>query len=436
MSPDLLHDNGIGSEKRDEIQDRFVNLKDGQEISVKRASERDDTREEKHDNLNFRNSHLSKEHAKFRLLNGRLWVRDNGSTFGTIVNGSRIVPHKWFPLDEGDIIGFIIAIPSMAITKVVRRFENQDKILLSEFGDPSIGFSVQFEVLENKVHFFPAPAAAEGVDDVQETPFIVERESSEPEVTNAFEDKYSCQNMFSDEEVSREVESVATLHKDSENEDFDDQSTINSTTDALLALLKVGELLRDAPPLDTSEASIGDNDSQRSWKPYDRNYSRGFSDYGLVSDTISDSEETPESDQEEASDSENLSMVSSYREEECDISRPCLMTIDTHETTCLSLPEYKPSDCDQIYGSKFEQNLQHVNRKRCYDDLLVSDSIADADIDTNNEPETKKRKRFAAPSFSGACRSLLKEATRGAFYVAATILAMGVYGSSLQEKQQ
>ncbi|CCE82457.1 Piso0_002184 [Millerozyma farinosa CBS 7064] len=436
MSPDLLHDNGIRSEKRDEIKDRFVILKDGQEISVKRASERDDTREESYDNLNFRNSHLSKEHAKFRLLNGRLWVRDNGSTFGTIINGSRIVPHKWFPLNEGDIIGFIIAIPSMAITKVVRRFENQDKILLSEFGEPSIGFSLQFELSENKIHFFPAPDATESVDDVQETPFIVERESSEPEVTNTFEEKYSCQDMFSDEEISRDVESVATLHRDSENEDFDDQSTINSTTDALLALSKVGELLRDAPPLDTSETNVGNTDSQRSWKSYDRNYSKGFSDYGSVSDTISDSEETPESEQGEVSDSENLSMVSSHREDDSDICRPCLMTIDTHETSSSSLPEYKPSDYDQICGSKFEQNLQHVNRKRCYDDLLVSDAIADADIDTSHEPETKKRKSLSAPSFSEACRSLLKEATRGAFYVAATILAMGVYGSSLQEKQQ
>lgn len=436
MSPDLLHDNGVRPEKKDEIKDRFVNLKDGQEISVKRASERDDTREETYDNLNFRNSHLSKEHAKFRLLNGRLWVRDNGSTFGTIINRSRIVPHKWFPLDEGDIIGFIIAIPSMAITKVVRRFENQEKILLSEFGEPSIGFSLQFEVLENKVHFFPAPTAAESVDDVQETPFTVDRESSEPEVSHAFDDNYSSQNAFSDEETSEEAESVITLKKGFGNEDFDDQSTISSTTDALLALLKVGELLRDAPPLDTFESNIDDTVSQKAWKPYHRNHSTGFSDYGPISDTISDSEDTPESEQEQSSDSENSSLVSSQRDEECIISRPCLMTIDTHETTRLSLPEYKPSDCDQIYCSKFEQKLQHVNRKRCYDELLVSDSIGDAGTDTSHEPETKKRKRLSAHSFSGACFSILKEATRGAFYIAATILAMGVYGGSLQKKQQ
>lgn len=39
-------------------------------------------------------------------MNGTVYIRDDGSTYGTGVNGKKIIPGKWMPLKRGDVIVF------------------------------------------------------------------------------------------------------------------------------------------------------------------------------------------------------------------------------------------------------------------------------------------------------------------------------------------
>lgn len=49
---------------------------------------------------------VSRNQCTFLFQNGMAYVRDNKSTYGTAVNGQRIVPEKWYPLQPGASISF------------------------------------------------------------------------------------------------------------------------------------------------------------------------------------------------------------------------------------------------------------------------------------------------------------------------------------------
>lgn len=47
---------------------------------------------------------ISRHHCDLQLRSGILYIRDNGSTNGTKVNGIRISPGVWMPLQHGDTL--------------------------------------------------------------------------------------------------------------------------------------------------------------------------------------------------------------------------------------------------------------------------------------------------------------------------------------------
>ncbi|HTQ06981.1 MAG TPA: FHA domain-containing protein [Polyangiaceae bacterium] len=49
---------------------------------------------------------VSGVHATLKLENGQLWVRDENSNNGTLVNGARIAPGVWSPVPQGSIVRF------------------------------------------------------------------------------------------------------------------------------------------------------------------------------------------------------------------------------------------------------------------------------------------------------------------------------------------
>lgn len=49
---------------------------------------------------------VSENHAAFHRQGTQAWVTDLGSTNGTFVNQSRIVPQQWVELKEGDAVSF------------------------------------------------------------------------------------------------------------------------------------------------------------------------------------------------------------------------------------------------------------------------------------------------------------------------------------------
>ena len=49
---------------------------------------------------------VSGNHAAFHRQRDQAWVTDLGSTSGTFVNQSLIVPQQWVSLKDGDIVSF------------------------------------------------------------------------------------------------------------------------------------------------------------------------------------------------------------------------------------------------------------------------------------------------------------------------------------------
>jgi pSer/pThr/pTyr-binding forkhead associated (FHA) protein len=49
---------------------------------------------------------VSAVHATLKLDGGQLWVRDENSNNGTLVNGNRVAPGVWSPVPQGSIVRF------------------------------------------------------------------------------------------------------------------------------------------------------------------------------------------------------------------------------------------------------------------------------------------------------------------------------------------
>ena len=56
--------------------------------------------------VQIESSYLSRDHAVLEGTADGCRVRDEGSTNGTFLNGDRLMPHQWYPLQEGDELRF------------------------------------------------------------------------------------------------------------------------------------------------------------------------------------------------------------------------------------------------------------------------------------------------------------------------------------------
>ena len=80
-----------------------IEFTDGTELSVGRSGGR---------RLMFNTDKLSRDHGKYRVIDGVLNVMDHGSLNGTLVNGAKIATlHQWVPLKHGDTVemGSVVA---------------------------------------------------------------------------------------------------------------------------------------------------------------------------------------------------------------------------------------------------------------------------------------------------------------------------------------
>jgi hypothetical protein len=136
--------------------ERIVTVPKDHQVMIRRASLKDLSRIANVNNLYFKDSHLSKLHASIKLENGKLYLMDCHSTFGTILNFDYLLPGQWHEIKNGDLIGFIISRPSASIYEVVDSWtEPSNKIPLSHFQNPSIGLQFKVSVIDNIIKFLP-----------------------------------------------------------------------------------------------------------------------------------------------------------------------------------------------------------------------------------------------------------------------------------------
>lgn len=61
---------------------------------------------EKYNDIIIENKYISRNHAEFRYVNNRWFVKDNNSTEGTTVNGEKLIPEKYYLLYKDDVLEF------------------------------------------------------------------------------------------------------------------------------------------------------------------------------------------------------------------------------------------------------------------------------------------------------------------------------------------
>lgn len=222
---------------------RKVSLCVGERVVVGRASKTNAERHPEFDNLLFHNAHLSKVHAEIEYKPG-FYIKDLGSSFGTVVNGLVLAPEEPLKLKDGDVIGLIMLKPSKKIAKVFDKFTSEKLIPLNEFGSPQLDIKKRVFIKGNTIEFYDVEgsidkvsvdetdSALELVEQVQELIQLSESEVSESEVsesdfssgdeishTQIIFDSFSDDDASTPSEEETEPESRKRSRSDMENQD-------------------------------------------------------------------------------------------------------------------------------------------------------------------------------------------------------------------------
>ncbi|EGV62347.1 hypothetical protein CANTEDRAFT_115811, partial [Yamadazyma tenuis ATCC 10573] len=80
-------------------------------VSVRRASDNDFNRTAAPDNLFFKSSLLSKNHAILSYTNSKVYIQDTESSFGTVLNNKYVNFGSKVEIKDGDSVGFVIYKP-------------------------------------------------------------------------------------------------------------------------------------------------------------------------------------------------------------------------------------------------------------------------------------------------------------------------------------
>ncbi|KAI5953450.1 hypothetical protein KGF54_002822 [Candida jiufengensis] len=143
--------------------ERVIKFIDQQEYYIKRASNKTSNRNPQINNLYFNNNHLSKNHAviqydKFNTITP-FTIKDNESTFGTVVNDHVLLPNTKIGLSNKDKLGLIISLPSNQINQIFEENLNESNlnqtIQLSKFKGAKINMEFQIFINGNIIKFVP-----------------------------------------------------------------------------------------------------------------------------------------------------------------------------------------------------------------------------------------------------------------------------------------
>lgn len=136
--------------------ERILTFKSGDKVEVRRASTKDTSRNASLTNLYFKNSHLSKLHASLSYSeDDGFKLKDEDSTFGTVLNDQFLVPGNWFPIKSGDKVGFIVSKPSSFISEIVSKNGSAKTISLNEFNNPQVALQFVSEIDNDVIKFLP-----------------------------------------------------------------------------------------------------------------------------------------------------------------------------------------------------------------------------------------------------------------------------------------
>ncbi|CUM66766.1 uncharacterized protein PRCAT00004447001 [Priceomyces carsonii] len=466
-----------GKSTREVSNEREITLNNGDEIFIRRASNKDQSRIATETNLFFKNTHLSKLHASLKLYDDYFYLKDCNSTFGTVINDEYIASESWFRLSDNDTIGFIISKPSSAIEKIVSKFDKQNTIPLKEFSDASIALSFKINTKDNCITFLPLDKDAsweseqcssdETRGSTKDYIPLAETFDSEGNESECSHCAVKCE--MDDSQPKNETDTIITIQYQDVLPNSESSSLISSAeilgsndnniaegTDDVEPLierrlsdneLSFDESLSDFSLSDLSEASTIDED-------YSSEVSVDYSEAQVKNDSGSD-----------YASSDNLSEYENdFKEAQIDgCSNWCLKDLkwiyarsfpiihkrrelyrcqNGDSTCCQANVKFGTSDCSEIHNDldtleppqydsgDFES--KSLSKKRKYDDISDSEIAESADVNKREIANPSKRVKIIQ---SPLAKTFAKELAKGFVYALATITALGIYGSKIASEQ-
>lgn len=463
------------------LDERLINYDDEKLIYVRRGSQRDSRRVIGRDNLNFDNSHLSKEHACLQYKNGALYVKDCGSTFGTTVNDKFIVANKWHVLESCDTIGLIVSKPSTWIAKIVKKFPDHDDIPLEEFSNPPIGLKLRFAYLDDKLKFGVVRDDRDHESVSEVVPIDVSMNETYDtdayyfdnclEVGKKHPHECACAERSCTEGNEDEVEPESKFNSNSDDtgksNDFithEEVSQLDCKDIECNADLDINE-----PHLEVSitqeviDAKSENLDDEESCS-FGHFTSELISDSEIASDSDSlsgfsssdsDSDSSSSSSSSSSSGSSSGSSISDESEPELDTSI-IIANINSDDVcadhdgwSCQNFSGFTNSNSEKstIYGLPHaivpvldrtgdsldpcitsESSNAEGRKKRSFDEYQD-------DIQSSDEEHESKKAKLPSTEDKFTFKSIAKEVVKGALYALATITALGVYGSTIDNQE-
>lgn len=434
--------------KNDEsLDERIIYYSENQtDIAVGRSSCKDQSRMARKDNLLFNNSHLSKHHAQFSYVYGDMLLKDCGSTFGTTINDKYIFKDRWYTLLPDDVVGFIISRPSSSIAKIVSQFDGDYDIPLEEFSNPSIGIKLRFRAESGKLAF-------NVVDEGKGSTYVPSKvaKDSDGNYVSDDDDFYDKTNVQTPEPAVRatsyimkndplgddneETKIMAGMEENGNEPNGLNDSLLDSHSDSMTGQFKEFNDLPsdlavakdqaidngsfDLSIVSESESEFGSESDLDSCLHSGSEDGSVVDNYVVIHTTEVDPYEEDESGDENEDEAELIDegIFGSFSDSDGDDA----CSQDVSSDNCATLFDNVSELCDCS-----DSSLDGKQRKR---------SIGDLDDDSDDESVVHhdlKKIKLTPIDDESPVKQFFKEAGKGAIYVLATITALGIYGSTLE----
>lgn len=439
---------------------RTVDLSRGA-VPIGRASAKDGERAEKPTNLYFRNSHVSKSHARVWRRDGAVVLEDAGSTFGTVYNNNLLVPGVPVELAVGDAIGLVINRPLHVLQGLVAKKLALKMVPLDKLLNPKVQVTYIVHALDaaaGTLVLVPGDVAELDVRDdatfAEVTPEgpayseMVQVDSSDDDSAPLEEkiEKEILSAILDDAAGSADVEVVIDaapapeehyeIDVDDSDDDYehDDEPPLCAcapASDSCLVDLVHSDAESSEPDDTYIEEGIVylDNDDSSDDNASDDNVSdniEDLSDSGLPNTmelVFFDDDSSEDSKYRERSDEYNSDLDTPSGEDSesarccCGESSDCDSVYEDDAIVCgLALSECL--DCNAHAYGHIADWCQDWSKKRTRDEAELSD----------DEPETDVPAKKAKNS---TLRTVLKEVGKGLLYVTGTLAAVIAYGRHL-----
>lgn len=426
-------------------------------------------------NFLFINRHISRIHAAIYKKDGAFYIKDTGSTFGTVLNDVLIAVEEPHVLKTGDVVGLVVNRPASIVKSWRENTLLPENIPLEKILNPMVHvkFLVEIDLTNSKVSLVPMQAFNRTNSSGHDSDFTRTPECEDDGVYCAGptdEAGESQTNIFSDDEAPEEVkfvkevtigqpiletESKKVSEKDEVKEvpdkplspillsaepddyNYDDPSSDEHESKEVEKAIveeydvieekekpkdvKVAERAEEVEDHEDSEDSdlIVSELSRCSSCDEETSYYYRVTKLGCLDCVQSSEEYMTESEEEEEDD------VYEIEELEVRIGDPGRHEVTESENASSEGGfDSKDQSQNKILASDISESCS-CSKKRSYDEAELDAPEAES-ASTISTPLPKKRKRIAA--------TVLKELGKGAFFVAGTLAALIAYGKSLENQ--